>query len=90
MMNIHSGEALCAACSWAARCTIPEESGEPISSCSHFSPFNRAMRSDFSEAAEENQDGPGWVPGICRDCNNRNSCMFEQRVGGTWFCEEYR
>jgi len=85
-MSIHAGEVLCAVCLWGACCTIPEDSDDPVSSCRRFQPLNCAAPLH----ADEGQDGDEWGLGICRDCGNRDSCMFEQRVGGAWSCEEYR
>lgn len=89
MVKIHSSEALCAVCSWAGRCIIPEESGDPISTCSYFHRLNGSLYANAEKSSPTNHHDPEWVLGLCRDCAGRNTCMFKQRVGGTWHCEEY-
>jgi len=35
-------------------------------------------------------DAGGRVPGLCANCEERDSCRFPRPQGGVWRCEEYR
>jgi hypothetical protein len=30
------------------------------------------------------------VPGLCANCEQRDTCTFPKQVGGVWHCEEYQ
>ncbi|HPO13573.1 MAG TPA: hypothetical protein PLI09_09025 [Candidatus Hydrogenedentes bacterium] len=86
-MNSPIGETLCTKCKWAAGCTFPSESGEPILSCESFERLQGLTRKRTASLASIN---PSRINGLCGDCGNRETCVFRQREGGTWHCEEYR
>jgi hypothetical protein len=88
-MNTQTGEGLCAGCMLAAGCTFPGESDEPILSCGTFDSLAGSARKNAKDACEVNQRDPSRIDGLCGDCGNRESCVFRQREGGTWHCEEY-
>jgi hypothetical protein len=85
---------LCARCKGSAGCTILRDPDKPILRCKGFDSFQYSvpmgLREKAKEAALGRQRGPSRIEGLCGDCGNRESCVFRQREGGTWHCEEYR
>ncbi len=81
------GETLCTKCKKAASCTFPGEADEPILSCETFEQIKRLTQKPRVQPSPINQ---GWINGLCADCVNRKTCVFRQREGGIWHCEEYR
>ncbi|OQC04266.1 MAG: hypothetical protein BWX80_02552 [Candidatus Hydrogenedentes bacterium ADurb.Bin101] len=88
-MKKYVSEALCAQCARAAVCAIPNDTGEIIFSCKSFMRLDEAVNRDTSKATVLELMGSGRVYGLCGDCENRGHCMFRQREGGVWHCEEY-
>jgi len=88
VMSSLAREGLCAECGWAASCTIPADSDEPIVSCAYFERIDVYERRKARDAEAINRPDPSRMEGLCADCANRGSCMF-RREGGTWHCEEY-
>ncbi|HNR31097.1 MAG TPA: hypothetical protein PKI11_09425 [Candidatus Hydrogenedentes bacterium] len=88
--NTHAGQALCTRCASAAHCTIPGETDDPILFCDFFEKIEGAIVWSAEEVCDINQPDPGRLDGLCGDCENRKSCVFRRREGGTWHCEEYR
>lgn len=90
---------LCSNCSNASNCTFPRNSGRPISQCEEFDglrdrkPNNPGKTNrpsnPFSELKPEEKN-PGKDLGLCRNCENRDTCKFPRQEGGIWHCEEYR
>ena len=85
-MSNQNSEALCAACAWAAGCTIPGESEKAVTSCRTFYSLEKLSQTNGVDVWEPD---PGRAEGLCVDCENRVSCVFRKREGGTWHCEEY-
>ena len=75
-------------CARAVDCTMPEEYGKPVLSCDQFERLLEPRREDRGTAAAP-ETGFSRMEGLCVDCENRESCVFRRREGGTWHCEEY-
>lgn len=81
---------LCTKCKGAAVCTIPHTEGKPVRQCKTFESFEYFVPAILQGQVQK----AGWeaasrVFGLCGDCGNHDTCMFRQREGGTWHCEEY-
>ncbi|NLV39872.1 MAG: hypothetical protein GXY15_01415 [Candidatus Hydrogenedentes bacterium] len=88
-MGTREAEALCVTCKWAAGCTIPVDSIEPVLSCGAFTELAVSGHKNRAETGDSNRQDPSRVDGLCGDCGCRESCVFRLREGGTWHCEEY-
>lgn len=93
--TIYSG--LCSTCKHASTCIFPRDPRRPSIYCEEFeieitTPGKTATgdtaRSKESHIAEA-QDSSVSI-GLCIDCENVQSCVFQKPDGGIWHCEEYR
>ncbi len=82
-------EVLCAQCARAGLCTIPNDTEENIFSCEFFVGFKTDVRVNTGPADDAGASDANRTYGLCGDCENRGHCMFRQREGGVWHCEEY-
>ncbi len=88
-MKKQQSEALCTHCIQAAVCNISRETEETVLACEAFLRVGSASGtntqiSDIPEALDSSR-----AYGLCGDCENRGHCIFRQREGGVWHCEEY-
>jgi len=88
-MMTPTGDVLCARCDLASTCRIPGESGEDILTCEAFRSMREVFRSPKGGKSSITMPDSSRIEGLCGDCGNRGGCVFRQREGGTWHCEEY-
>jgi len=88
---------LCSTCKHAPTCTFPGDLQKPAFYCEEFeieitpagkSAGDGTSRSTTSSVAGA-EDSSGLI-GLCRDCENRQTCVFPKPEGGIWHCEEYQ
>ncbi len=77
----------CERCKGAAGCNLPRK---PKTACKAFEAFEYFVPAILQGHVQQD----GWAEtsramGLCGDCGNRKSCMFQRREGGVWHCEEY-
>jgi len=87
---------LCSTCKHASTCTFPRDPQKPSFFCEEFeiesAPAKRKVEEDKLQptasfvTAEESSS----LIGLCRDCENRQTCIFPKPEGGVWHCEEYQ
>lgn len=89
---------LCSTCMNASDCTYLRSSRRPVVQCEEFRAYTPAeverRKVDRPVAAE---DPPAATSenlerrlGLCRSCDNRETCDFSSAEGGVWHCDEYR
>jgi hypothetical protein len=82
---------LCGLCVTAATCQYRRPADQPVSFCEEFDggqPVARTQPLRQVRAATIESE-PALPPGLCRQCDNRQSCSFTKPEGGVWHCEEY-
>ena len=82
---------LCGLCVTATACQYRHPSDQPVGFCEEFdggSPVSRTKPPRPLRAAAVEAE-PALPPGLCRQCDNRQSCAFTKPEGGVWHCEEY-
>lgn len=85
-MGHHGNETLCLKCAWVTGCAVYSEASSPITACRTF--YSQERYQEANHVASSQPD-PSRAAGLCVDCENRASCVFRKREGGTWHCEEY-
>lgn len=89
MRQAYTDGSMCIRCARAAACTIPVDAGEPVLACARFEGMDSSSPASASATRIVYEIAPSRVEGLCGDCENRESCVFRRREGGTWHCEEY-
>lgn len=79
---------ICITCRFADTCVNLAKAAEPVWRCEEFEvePYKPVTKYYGEKCDENNCD---VYIGLCADCENRNSCMYEKPEGGIWHCEEY-
>lgn len=85
-MDKNEIEALCVRCVHAGGCTFPVTGEELITSCDGFENISSTW---YASCFEQALPDPSRLHGLCGDCSNRATCIYRDREGGTWHCEEY-
>ena len=80
---------LCTKCKWAGWCPVLRDADKPILWCKGFNSHDYSVVMGVRLVPDPPQAEPSREEGLCRDCGNRDSCMFRKREGGMWHCEEY-
>lgn len=86
---------LCANCSNADHCSYARNARKPVQYCEMYDGYSEEpARADLSEVLRPDPaDLRPEMPhskGLCVNCANRETCVWAQREGGVWHCEEYR
>jgi len=92
--TIYSG--LCSTCKNASNCTFPRDPRRPSFYCEEFeieiTAPGKAAIGDTSRLTESyigEVETPSTSIGLCTDCENSQTCIFQKSEGGVWHCEEY-
>jgi len=93
---------LCSTCKNVSTCTYPRDPERPIFYCCEHEGYEECegsvslallrtgkVFSDQPESMVVNVDSTSFK-GLCRNCQNRDTCTFPKPEGGVWHCEEYR
>ncbi|MCU0915586.1 MAG: hypothetical protein MUC88_13620 [Planctomycetes bacterium] len=82
---------LCSTCNSSPVCLRRKGIRHPVLLCEEFDDSTEREEEQDQPAAviEGEEDPPERVTGLCRNCRNRESCMFQDAPGGVWHCEEY-
>ena len=88
---------LCSTCKNAPGCTFPRDSRKPALYCEEFevdiSPSARIAGKEKplpTALVDPDDEDSGKLIGLCRNCDNRRTCVFPKPEGGIWHCEEYQ
>ncbi len=87
---------LCSTCKHASTCTFPRDPQESLLFCEEFeiesAPAKRKVEGHKPQptASFATAEKSGSLIGLCRDCENRQTCIFPRPEGGVWHCEEYQ
>ena len=89
---------LCGTCENAMFCMYLGDAERPVLECEEFTHHRagaaRPAARRMNLAAVPKHDAPEerlpLAMGLCSDCENRSSCVFDKPEGGVWQCEEYR
>ena len=87
---------LCCTCKHASTCTLPRDPQRPSFYCEEFEiesiPAKRKAGEDKPQptASFVTAEESGSLIGLCRDCENHQTCAFPRPEGGVWHCEEYQ
>lgn len=92
---------LCLTCSNAPSCAFLGQFSRPVLQCEQFEclacrPAGSAGEQDspsdstiYHTASREDDDSDLYI-GLCKTCDERDSCKFTRPESGVWHCEEYR
>ena len=94
-------QGLCSTCNNAASCTLSRDSDRPVLECEEFDSYelllpktvghpNSRPKDVATDVGSEEDVGSDNYIGLCKTCEERESCEFPKREGGVWRCEEYR
>lgn len=87
---------LCAACVHGDNCVLRQMPTSPVHTCSEYDDGTPAALADVGLLAAVSKAPPSatpqraLVPGLCVNCDHRESCTLPRPVGGVWHCEEYQ
>lgn len=93
-------QGLCSTCNSVPTCVLFKHGKRSVIYCELFDDYvpppaiieintDVSMTSDTPEGLEPRNTGLINTEGLCLDCENRETCMYRKREGGTWQCEEY-
>jgi len=92
---------LCSTCGNAASCVFSRDPDRPVLQCEEFdgyqppspkAPDRQRPCLDTTvtgKASGEGSDSNKFL-GLCKTCDERDTCQFAKPEGGVWHCEEYR
>jgi len=96
MSKLSVAGGVCLACKFEPGCIYEATSGHVILQCEQ---FEMGFRESPAEAPSIHEsafrDTPHrakeWsaYPGLCSNCDNRETCIYPKPEGGVWCCEEY-
>lgn len=102
MPKISARRGLCSTCKNDPTCTYPRDSGRPVMQCEEFEgellrpPETAGRNSSPSHnlgfrlpSSSEGKHSNKYL-GLCRICDDRETCTFPKLEGGVWHCDEYR
>jgi len=89
---------LCSTCRNAPVCTFRRDSQNPSLYCEEFEidtdPLVKTALNDDPVAnnvsVNPGKEDSNKFTGLCKNCDNRMTCIFPKPEGGIWHCEEYR
>jgi len=92
---------LCLTCNNAAACASSRDSDKPVFHCEGFDDYEHsppkvlAKQDSLHDAFATDRgstralDADNFM-GLCKNCDERDSCKLTEPEGGVWHCEEYR
>ncbi|HVN76235.1 MAG TPA: hypothetical protein VMT19_07970 [Thermoanaerobaculaceae bacterium] len=89
---------LCGTCENAVLCMYLGDAEHPVLECEEFThhragasrPAARRLNIAVVPKQVAEEESVPLAMGLCFDCENRASCMFDRPESGVWQCEEYR
>lgn len=87
---------LCATCVHAENCHLRQMPTTPVHECSEYDDGAPVELEDastlvsVSEAPRPDVPQSNVIPGLCMNCDHRETCTLPRPVGGVWHCEEYQ
>ena len=88
---------LCSNCKNAASCTFPKDRQKPSMYCEEYeldvcppAKIAGTEKPILATPVKMKDEDSGKFIGLCRNCNNRKTCVFPKPEGGVWHCEEYQ
>jgi len=93
---------LCVSCKNASNCTYLKDARQPIWQCAEFEGYppqvgpvkktnkDNSQQSDIPAGSKNKEKESNHYLGLCKNCENRETCTFPKPEGGVWHCEEYR
>lgn len=91
MSKLSGAGGLCLTCKFDPDCIYEARSDRAILQCEQFEMGFRqppAPATPSLSAAPGARDS-GAYPGLCSNCENRETCIYPKPDGGVWRCEEY-
>jgi len=82
-------EGLCSTCIHREHC-IYYDPNNPIYQCEEFDAFVEPRKINKIAIVPSGKKTNDEFAGLCKNCANRDTCMFAKPQGGVWHCEEYR
>jgi hypothetical protein len=82
---------VCLACKFDPDCIYEAAAGRSILQCEQ---FEMGFRQSHAPAQPSRSVAPRAresraYPGLCSNCENRETCIYPKPEGGVWRCEEY-
>jgi hypothetical protein len=94
MIEVREYRGLCSVCKEASTCTYRRNPWQPVWQCdefecesiqvSTFPPIDSPFKSDTEH------ESSGKYKGLCVNCENRETCIYQKPEGGVWHCDEYK
>ena len=85
---------LCSSCKYAGDCAFQKERQKPAFYCEEFEidtcPSVEKEKPLPTASVDAEERDSGKFIGLCRNCENRQTCAFPRPEGGVWHCEEYQ
>ena len=91
---------LCSSCKTASDCTYIRELRRPVLQCEEFEGYeprivkttveNILLKTNSKFGSSDEGRDLSKYPGLCSNCEDRETCNFLKPEGGVWRCEEYR
>ena len=82
---------LCLTCKFDPDCIYEARSDRAILQCEQFEmgfQQSPAPAAPILSAAPRARESSAY-PGLCSNCENRETCIYPKPEGGVWRCEEY-
>jgi hypothetical protein len=100
MLMVRTQRGVCAACKYDPDCIWARNSDRPVLQCEQFelgvaSPPPTTARANspakgLEGARSAEREEAHNYPGLCSNCDNRETCIYPRPEGGIWHCDEYR
>ncbi len=91
---------LCSSCKTASGCTYTRDLRRPVLQCEEFEGYeprivkttveNILLKTNPEFGSSNEERDLSKYGGLCRNCEDRETCTFPKPEGGVWHCEEYR
>jgi len=90
---------ICTICEKTPTCILPRDPNRPLLYCDEFElskPVPKSIQTELISSyatkvkhKSEKAKGSESYMGLCKLCDNRETCTFPKPEGGVWHCEEY-
>lgn len=91
---------LCSTCNYAPDCVLRVERTKPVHYCEEFDNIIYEAYDDQGEEVSTSNYAESrlgidysvsdYLEGLCCNCENRGTCIYQRPEGGVWHCREYR
>ncbi|MFH2005577.1 MAG: hypothetical protein ABI333_03210 [bacterium] len=91
---------LCDACAHGPTCRLSAAPMHPVHECNEYDEYDEGATAAaqgagrlvaIPELRERGAAGAAALaPGLCGNCDHRETCTLPRSAGGVWHCEEYR